>query len=49
MRQDAGMSQQSRFEAVATVPGLTAEVFLEAWARGPHGRWTLVRHTAEKL
>lgn len=24
-------------------------LFLEAWARGPHGRWTLVRHTAEKL
>lgn len=72
------MSQQSRFEAVATVPELTAEVVAtieahvratnEAWesgrlpedsvlrdvaddlvARGPHGRWTLVRHTAEKL
>ena len=68
------MSQQRRFEVVATVPELTAEVvatieahvratnevwesgwpcpeelFLEARARGPHGRWMLVRHTAEKL
>ena len=66
------MSQQRPFEAVATVPELTAEVVAtieahvrvtnEVWesgrlpeeapfleARGPHGRWMLVRHTAEKL